>query len=120
MNFAVQWFKGDPSGIPDGWPKLVRPLGEAKGPLLGEEVLQTREELEAVCKSLQSAMDERDATQALAVTTAAKSRDVLLQSAADEARSVLDNWASITAAQQKAILKRVVQVILLLITEDRV
>lgn len=58
-NYAVTFYSGDTTGIPDGWPKDLRLLGDATGPLNAGEQLKTDSEIEAIRAPLNAAMAER-------------------------------------------------------------
>lgn len=58
-NYAVTFYSGDTTGIPDGWPKDLRPLGGATGPLNAGEQLKTDVEIEAIRAPMSAVMAER-------------------------------------------------------------
>ena len=60
QNFAVTLCSGDSTGIPDGWPKNTRPLGEATGPLSPGEQLKTQAEIDSIRASLAPQMEARN------------------------------------------------------------
>ena len=116
-NYAVSFYRGDTNGIPDGWPKLLRPLGKEVGPLLEGEELKTGDELIDIKKTLQPLMDARDAAEVAAKTAVIKTREQLLYDSRKDLIQALANWDTLTAAQQKAVLKRLVQLTAILIDE---
>ena len=65
-NYAVSLYSGDPNGIPDGWPKTKRSLGNATGPLEATEQLMTDVQLAAQYQSLTAAMNAWQQRQATA------------------------------------------------------
>ena len=116
-NYAVVFYRGDTNGIPDGWPKLVRPLGKAEGPLAEGEELKTFDELADIRKTLQPIMDARDAAETTSKVAAVRTREQMLTDARKTLVQALANWDALTAAQQKAVLKYITQLTVLLIDE---
>jgi hypothetical protein len=56
MNHAVTYWSEDPEGRPDGWPKTIRDLENATGPLQQGETLATTDQLQAAMENLTPAM----------------------------------------------------------------
>ena len=65
-NYAVSLYSGDPDGVPDGWPKTKRSLGDGTGPLEATEQLMTDVQLAAQYQSLTAAMNAWQQRQATA------------------------------------------------------
>lgn len=61
MNHAVTYWLNDPEGRPDGWPKTVRDLDDATGPLQPGETLATTEQISAAMENLTPALQAWDA-----------------------------------------------------------
>lgn len=116
-NYAVTFWSGDSSGIPDGWPQTVRELGDATGPLSDGESLKTREQLNAIKRALQPAMDSRHAGLQSAEMSLREARRIEIKDTLHDLRKAIGNWDALTSAQQKDVLKRVVSIVLVLVGE---
>lgn len=112
MNYAIQQYKNDPTGIPDGWPQLIRILKDDREELKEGEKLYTQEELDNLRKSLQSAMDARDSADVSAKQTAQRDIEQLKLDARKELVLALANWDTLTAGQLKAVQKRLAQAVI--------
>lgn len=118
QNFAVQTYKADPTGIPDGWPQLIRPLGETTGPLFSGEALMSSDQLAKAKDSFAAAMEARNASIEQTKVSDARAREDLLRDIRKDLIAAINAWDSLTAAQQKAVVKRIVQLVIAILLGD--
>lgn len=108
----------DPTLIPDGWPRETREIADASEVLAGETAM-TDEELRQRMESLSAAKEAWNVFQSTLVSAPLAARSRLATDTIADLQQALDNWAALTVAQQKAVLRRLVELVLLLLRENR-
>lgn len=118
-NVAYVPYRTNTTGIPDFWPATVpRLLGEEFGPLLVGEIVTNRAWLEAFVASNAPIMAARK--RQLQTNASVLVRKQQIVDTINDLTLALNNWATLNAAQKDAVLKRVAQVIQILLAENRV
>lgn len=106
MNLAVSFYQSDPSGIPNNWPKAMRELGQATGPLLAGEQLMTVEELETYRNARRAAYDSWRGQQSTSETTRIQVNITALRALFDDFQTSENNWDTLTAAQIQGLVRK--------------
>jgi hypothetical protein len=108
----------NPDGIPGNWPARVEISTGRPSPWFQV----TKAQLETYKANNAAAYEQweaqREADKLAAETAERTRRETLIAQAISDFQMALDNWANLTAAQQKAVLQRCVQVLIALLKDE--
>jgi hypothetical protein len=108
----------NPDGIPGNWPARVEISTGRPAPWFQV----TKAQLETYKANNDAAYAQweaqREADKLAAETTERTRRETLIATAISDFNSALNNWVGLSAAQQKAVLQRCVQVLIALLKDE--
>lgn len=108
----------NPNNVPTNWPARVEISTDRPAPW----IKVTREQLEVYRETHRAAYENWEATREqakrAAETTERTRREQLIAQAIADFDLALENWAGLSAAQQKAVLQRCVQILRAMLREE--
>lgn len=109
----------NPDGVPTNWPAKVQPLPEGTPPALRANWLRLSDaELAALKAAARPAFEAWLASRDAAQATVKTNRAQLIVDTISDIELALANWDTLTAAQQKAVLRRVVVIVRAMLKDE--
>ena len=120
MNAILLWKDvTNPDSIPGEWPAVVMP-GISTAPDARPWIFETDAQLLARKQTYQSAYDSWLSSKATSEKSASDARIQEISDTIADFDLALTNWATLSAAQQKAVLRRCVVVLKYMLKEQRI